>query len=913
MVLRKLTVALLSIGVMLPGLTHALTVRDIKTKSALGEPFRAEVELTDVGDLTEEEIKVSLANPEDFERLGIERIYFLTELRFDVSIKEGRSLVKITSNKRVTEPFLDFVIRISWPNNTRLQEVTAFLDPPMTSSQLTPVAAPVVVMEAKPVIEPSVVAIDSSQDLEIDTSADTSYRVRKNDTLWNVARRVRPSTAISVPKMMTVLHKANPQAFIANDINMLRNGEVLRVPTLSEMQSVSQHVAVKTQTPIMAPQAANKPLARQQIDATNTAKTLASKPQAPRAQMKLIAPTGDKIATAGHLTKKEGASAQGQSQHGQVGSGIAKVAKPVAEKAKVTRQLAQELAALEHKVKTNDHRIALQNAKLAALEAQLKARRLAAEHATGKQKMVEKSALEKKALATMVCAIATQSFLSSEAKAAPAPEESGSSMMPIIGGGLLVAIIALIFFLKSKGKKAEPQRPAAPAQPVAKAKTKEKSEPKPIEKQETKAVPKPAATPKVVEPKKVLDPLEEAQPYLEMERFPQAVGILTKALVQTPDRSDIHLKLLEIFAKQKDRQSFEEQLGKLELLGEIDAIIEAEKFKALLPPAPKVVSKEDGITFERVAKPAVVEETSSIQSLEDLEKDFAMSLSQPNMKALDIEIRPDPVFEEEVVQQVESSLDQALDFSFAKEAAPEPVVDSGLDFQFKVSEPEPVAAKESSTFKFDSELSLDSLDDFLAEHKTELTPAIDEVEVVKPETSFSFDQALADFKDENNEKEPEINLTEGFELEEFAFAAEEAKVAEPDLAELDVDFSVAEVVDSPDFDLNEVAAAAGLDSVDLSEAAAAFDQDLSQSSDTPEDDLDLDFDVSIASDDVLADLDKEFSFLATTDENSTRLDLARAYLEMGDRTGARDLLDEVVADGSPDQKNEAQGMLVRIG
>ena len=57
MVLRKLTMALLSIGVMLPGLTHALAVRDIKTKSALGEPFRGEVELTDIGDLTEEDIK----------------------------------------------------------------------------------------------------------------------------------------------------------------------------------------------------------------------------------------------------------------------------------------------------------------------------------------------------------------------------------------------------------------------------------------------------------------------------------------------------------------------------------------------------------------------------------------------------------------------------------------------------------------------------------------------------------------------------------------------------------------------------------------------------------------------------------------------------------------------------------------
>ena len=57
MVLRKLAMALLSIGVILPGLTHALALRDVKTKSALGEPFRAELELSDLGDLSDEDIK----------------------------------------------------------------------------------------------------------------------------------------------------------------------------------------------------------------------------------------------------------------------------------------------------------------------------------------------------------------------------------------------------------------------------------------------------------------------------------------------------------------------------------------------------------------------------------------------------------------------------------------------------------------------------------------------------------------------------------------------------------------------------------------------------------------------------------------------------------------------------------------
>jgi len=907
MVLRKLTMALLSIGVMLPGLTHALAVRDIKTKSALGEPFRGEVELTDIGDLTEEDIKVGLAQEEDFARLGIERAYFLTELRFEVIIKEGRSLIKVSSNKRVTEPFLDFVIRVTWPNNTRLQQVTTFLDPPVSVTQKETPVAPVIVERATPIIAPVVAALpvpstDNVGDSTANSDSDNSYRVRKHDTLWNVARRVRPSTAVSVPTMMKVLHKANPDAFIANNINLLKDGKVLRVPTLMDIQSTS--ATAKVETRVIQPMPTNKPLARQQINATSSPKASLAVQKIPQAQMKLVAPTGGKVASAGSVVK-HAKHAQSHTDKTVVRSAVA--SKTIIKAAGYNQKLSQELATLEHQLSANDQKIAMQNAKLAQLEAQLKARRISAEQAA-KHKNAEKAALEKKALATMVCAIATQSFLSTEAKAAdPAPKEGGS-MMPIIGGGLLVVIIAVIFFLKSKGKKAEPTKPVqsqAPAKPVAAA-------PKAPE----VAQPKPAPA---VAPKKVLDPLEEVQPYLEMERFPQAVGILTKALVQAPDRADLHLKLLEIFVKQKDRQGFEDQYAKLEVLGELEAIVEAEKLKALLPPAQKVAVKGESLEFERVAaKPVVKEEAESITSLEDLEKDFAMSLSQPNLKALDIEIRPDPVFDEPVVEapkaaEIESLLDGGLEFSFTKETKveePKPSLqEQSLNFSF-----DDIALDEKPAAKsFDTGLSLDSLDDFLAEHKTEMTPAID-VERPKVEApALDFNQALASFKEETKEDELELNLTEGFELEEFNLGHDEAVKTDNEFEALDVDFSLdhPQVEAKSDFDLADIKTPI-IEGLDFSEAAAAFDQETLPEEELA-DDLDLDFDVSVSTDDVVADLDKEFSFLATTDENTTRLDLARAYMEMGDRMGARDLLEEVVAEGNGSQKSEAQGMLMRIG
>jgi pilus assembly protein FimV len=66
------------------------------------------------------------------------------------------------------------------------------------------------------------------------------------------------------------------------------------------------------------------------------------------------------------------------------------------------------------------------------------------------------------------------------------------------------------------------------------------------------------------------------------------------------------------------------------------------------------------------------------------------------------------------------------------------------------------------------------------------------------------------------------------------------------------------------------------------------------------------------SDDMLGD-DDDFDFLGETDENATKLDLARAYIDMGDAEGARDILNEVLSEGSDEQQGEAKELLARVG
>ena len=298
MVLRKLTMALLGMGVMLPGLTHALAVRDIQTKSSLGQPLRVEVELSDLGDLSSEDIKIGLATQEDFARLGIERSFFLAELRFEVIVNAGsRSYIKITSAKRVSEPFLDFVIRITWPGNTRLQELPILLDPPMSASARPAVIEAPVIVTAPVVAAPEVARVEQPapvQAVEEEVNPETVYRVRRHDNLWAIAQRVRPGNNVSVHRMMQALFKANPGAFVANNINILRNGEVLRVPTLNEVQSTADRAtaavpSATTQTPNAA---AKDKSARKQINATASANRKVQASAASRVEMRLVAPAG---------------------------------------------------------------------------------------------------------------------------------------------------------------------------------------------------------------------------------------------------------------------------------------------------------------------------------------------------------------------------------------------------------------------------------------------------------------------------------------------------------------------------------------------------------------------------------------------------------------------------------------------
>ncbi len=257
--LCKLGICLLSLSVIFSFKASALGLGEIRVNSTLNQPLDAEITLLQVRDLTEDEILVGLASSEDFRNLGIDRGFFLSSLRFDVRIDDPNGpVVKITSTELVREPFLNFLVESQWPSGRVLREYTLLLDLPVYSAQSpgrveTPQPAPAVQSVEPEPAQPAAVQNQLSTPARTVTRArPTSPRitgqtfgpVQSNDTLWEIAQTVRPSDRYSIQQTMIAIQRLNPEAFINNNINLLRRGQVLRVPTEDDLAQLNETQAI---------------------------------------------------------------------------------------------------------------------------------------------------------------------------------------------------------------------------------------------------------------------------------------------------------------------------------------------------------------------------------------------------------------------------------------------------------------------------------------------------------------------------------------------------------------------------------------------------------------------------------------------------------------------------------------------
>ena len=270
---RKLATVVLSLGCLNASSALALGLGDLTLDSYLNEPLKAQVNLLNTGSLHQDQIRIRLATKDDFEKMGVDRAYFLTSIRFEVQLDgTGRGQILISSDDPVLEPYLDFIVEARWPSGRLLREYTVLIDPPVFDESANVISATSRVMEVegeqvlaedvkKKTSEPSVqrtgthVAIAPSDlpagempqrnygsDASLAPAPGERYMISRDDTLWEIALQARPDGA-TVQQTMLDIQRLNPQAFIDNNINRIKAGYVIYLPAAAEISAGDEATA----------------------------------------------------------------------------------------------------------------------------------------------------------------------------------------------------------------------------------------------------------------------------------------------------------------------------------------------------------------------------------------------------------------------------------------------------------------------------------------------------------------------------------------------------------------------------------------------------------------------------------------------------------------------------------------------
>ncbi|MBF3259510.1 peptigoglycan-binding protein LysM, partial [Pseudomonas aeruginosa] len=373
------------------------------------------------------------------------------------------------------------------------------------------------------------------------------------------------------------------------------------------------------------------------------------------------------------------------------------------------------------------------------------------------------------------------------------------------------------------------------------------------------------------------DALGEADIYIAYGRFNQAAELLQNAIYDEPQRTDLRLKLMEVYAEMGDREGFARQENELREIGGAQPQVEQLKSRY---PAMVAVAAVAGLAGAKLAQ----DELDSF-SLDDLSLDDSGHAAKPDAAGQDLDdafdLSLDDLGGDDVQADLKSdsgalddlTLDSDLDLA-ASTPADKPVddLDFGLDFAELAETPSQPKHDDLGDFSLDLDAPEDKLsdDDFLLSLN-------DEVPAAAPaDNEFTLDTEAAE--------EPALSLPDDFDL---SLADEPTEPAAPEKGE-----------DSFAAQLDEVSA-------QLDELASNLDEPKSA---TPSFSAE---DAAVASA-LDGDADDDFDFLSGADEAATKLDLARAYIDMGDSEGARDILDEVLAEGNDSQQAEARELLERL-
>ncbi|MCB1937090.1 MAG: hypothetical protein KDF59_14245 [Nitrosomonas sp.] len=859
---------------LLPISAQSAGLGKLTVNSALGQPFSAEIDLVTVNAQELSTLKVSIASYEAYVQAGIQYEPFFST--FNLSIEPrvgGEPYIKISSPQAVNEPFLNLLVELNWASGRLLREYTVLLDPAdiqrpepiapvVPSVPAEPAAAfsadDTVIEESEPLaahpVEPEPAAQPEQsvqQPAAIPATRLTENRpntygpVLQGDTLSSIAMQVKPGN-VNVNQMLVALFRANREAFIANNMNLLRTGVVLDIPEVEDLNTITQQEAdaeVKLQVSDWQKYRQNLALTVQQ----------GQEPEALRqVDTGQIATTVDDVAITPHDSPEEVL----RLSSGELISGTAEAQANqhaverlrMMEEDAIARNLALEeanerIAMLEKNIENLQQLLALQSPEMA--KAQADAEALIETPALDLQVPEPQSDLE----SIEILPTETDAILESEYDLFSDLDEMGFELDES--------------FSEPADESVAPELPAAPLEQL----------PPPV----TTPVPQP-------------EPVETSFMDILLEMVMDNLMIIGGLLIILP------LILLAVKLRKKRKEREAEAEAEEEARHEENAAALRSKAAAVVAAAHSVDSQaedssdDDHNVFDDEPEPHQDETKMHLESEQsDFTESADDSLTEDKDRSFDLD------FSQEVDQFMEDSSSQASedDSSLTDDQSSESelteIAESADENLLDFPENEPSQSD-------DTDFSLDDVKtDTVEALEIDLTEDTEKSDSASIETAqeadlensldFSVDPSTIDLSDENA-------------LEESSATDDEINVPDLDDNMNTLEFDASSGADDSDNTENTSEKAADIDFSDIN-------LDLENSSDEqPIDQTEVDLSHAESSDNGTQN--------EQWHEVETKIDLAKAYLDMEDKEGAKEMLEEVLQDGDEQQKEAAKKLLEGI-
>ena len=429
------------------GSSHAmaLDLGQVQVKSTLGEPLLAEIPLHPANPAELQHLTVQLASNEDFARAGIVGGRTTIPLHFSVAkTAGGQSVIRITSSVAVDDPYLDLLLQVNDKAGTSVREFAILLDPP--GSHMTASAAPAAAAASRPVRRAAAPAAPRPSRATAAAPAPAPAApthsaapatgqfgpVQRGQTLSSIAHATAPA-GVDISQMLVALKQANPDAFYRDNINALKTGAVLRVPTATEAQAMAVAAAmaeVRRQNSDWRAGPVGKPA---------TVADAATRASASSSPGNAAAAPGDRLAL---LPAKAGSgSASGAGPAGGKGdSAVAGLRQDLLRTRESLASLQQQSGDLKTRLKDmadinskNEHLLSLKDSEIAELQSKLAAARKAAASpasaasAAAVSPVAAASAPTKAAVAPEPAVAGTRSVAAASAAPSAAPAAATSS------------------------------------------------------------------------------------------------------------------------------------------------------------------------------------------------------------------------------------------------------------------------------------------------------------------------------------------------------------------------------------------------------------------------------------------------------------------------------------------------------